>query len=73
MRENGEDWKKQLYSVLTEIYGLHHMFGDELNFLILLTKLEGLIDVNDFKAYRASVFSILTCLTEMSNSIEIYE
>ena len=35
MRENQEDWQKQLNSVLVELRGLHAMFGDQLDFLIL--------------------------------------
>lgn len=37
MRENEEDWQKQLDSVLIELRGLHAMFGGQLNFLILLS------------------------------------
>jgi len=33
MRENEEDWQKQLDSVLVELRGLHVMFGDQLDFL----------------------------------------
>ena len=43
MRENEENWQKQLESVLIELRGLHIMFGDQLDFLILLSKLEHIL------------------------------
>lgn len=69
MRENNEDWQKQLGSVLNELYGLQAMFGDQLNFLILLSKLEGLPQTTDFMTYRVAVFSTISLLTELTNSL----
>ena len=69
MRENNEDWQKQLGSVLNELYGLQVMFGDHLNFLILLSKLEGLPQTEDFMIYRIAVFSAISLLTEIANSL----
>ena len=71
MRENEEDWQKQLESVLTELRGLYIMFGDQLNFLILLSKLEGLYATKNFMTYRTSIFSSISLLTEMTNSINV--
>lgn len=69
MRENNEDWQKQLGSVLNELYGLQAMFGDRLNFLVLLSKLEGLPQTADFMTYRVAVFSSISLLTELANSL----
>jgi len=69
MRENGEDWQKQLETVLVELYGLNEMFGDQLDFLILITKLKGLRHVGNFDVHRSTVFSVITLLTELANSI----
>lgn len=69
MRENNEDWQKQLGSVLNELYGLQAMFGDQLNLLILLSKLEGLPQTTDFMTYRVAVFSSISLLTELANSL----
>lgn len=41
MREHGEDWTKQLDTVILEIAGMNEIFIDPL-FLQLLCKLEGL-------------------------------
>lgn len=69
MRENNEDWQKQLDSVLIELYGLHNIFGDQLNLLILLSKLEGLSQAKDFMVYRVTVFNAISLLTSLTNAI----
>ena len=69
MRENEEDWQKQLDSVLVELRGLHIMFGDRLDFLILISKLEGLHEVTNFMTFRVTVFSAISLLTELTNMI----
>lgn len=69
MKENEEDWQKQLDSVLIELRGLHVMFGDQLDFLILMSKLEGLREVENFMVYRTTVFSVISLLTELTNQI----
>jgi hypothetical protein len=45
------------------------MFGDQLDFLILMSKLEGLREVKNFMVYRTTVFSVISLLTEVTNSI----
>ena len=69
MRENEEDWQKQLDSVLVELRGLHAIFGDQLDFLILMSKLEGLRETKNFMVYRVTVFSAISLLTELANAI----
>lgn len=69
MKENDENWEAQLSSVLVELYGLHRIFGDQLNFLILITKLEGLKDVDNFITYRTTVFSAISLLTLLSKDL----
>lgn len=69
MRENEENWQKQLNTVLNELHGLHKLFGDQLDFLILLSKLEGLPQVENFMAYRLVVFSSISLLTELANNL----
>ena len=54
MRENGEDWVKQLNTVIIEISGLHEIFVFNPLFLQLLAKLEGMGKENpgmDFIVY----------------------
>ena len=65
MRENHEDWEKQLKSVLIEVAGLNELFNNELDFLILLTKLEGLTIITDFMTYRKTIFDSIDLLDRL--------
>lgn len=63
MRENEEDWNKQLGSVIIEVAGLCSLTYQEENIFILLTKLEGLREVEtDFPSYRKTVFEAISLL-----------
>lgn len=63
MRENNEDWQKQLNTVIIEIAGLGDIFYQEPLFLQLLSKLKGLLLVEtDFHLYRKIVFESITLL-----------
>ena len=63
MRENGEEWGIQLDTVLLEVAGLSEIFKGQLNYLVLLTKLEGLkISGTDFEIYRKTVFECISLL-----------
>lgn len=65
MREHNEDWQKQLNLVLIEVRGLKKMFGDQLDFVIILSKLEGLDDTTDLMIYRSVIFSIISAMTDL--------
>ena len=69
MREHEEDWQRQLNSVLVELRGLYELFGDQLDFLILITKLEGLRTEQNFMVYRVTIFSSITLLTELNGKL----
>lgn len=63
MRENEEDWEKQLNTVIIEIAGLGEIFSLEPQFLQILSKLEGLQKVEcDFTLFRKTVFEIINLL-----------
>ena len=64
MRENQENWEKQLDSVIIEIAGLNEIFSSVPIFLQLLAKLEGLKAENEitFDLYRKTVFECLTLI-----------
>ena len=47
------------------------MFGDQLDFLILISKLEGLHETTNFMTYRVTVFSAISLLTELTNAIHV--
>ena len=71
MRENDEDWISHLNVVIEEISGLHEIF-DELDLLILLSKLEGLKSsvCEDFMIYRKTVFRCIDLLAKERDHIE---
>ena len=67
MKENYEDWKSQLETVLIELVGFNEILNVDEKFLILLTKLEGLKiqeDI-DFPIYRKTVFESISLLREI--------
>lgn len=65
MRENGEEWDKQLETVIIDIAGKNEIFIHNSHFLQLLSKLEGLrlVDV-EFSIYRKTVFECINLLNE---------
>lgn len=71
MRENNEDWQKQLETVIVEIAGLNEIFICS-HFLQLLSKLEGIKvqDIN-FELYRKTVFESISLLQELSRGIRL--
>lgn len=65
MRENNEDWKRQLDNVLIEIVGLNEIFEGP-SFLQALSKLEGIrVQETDFELYRKTVFETITSLQKL--------
>lgn len=66
MRENDEDWYKQLQTVTLEIVGLNELFISPI-FLQLLSKLEGLqIKEVSFELYRKTIFECINILQELN-------
>ena len=65
MRENEENWRGQLDTVINELVGLNEIFLGS-HFLILLSKLEGLKKLEtDFSFYRKTVFESISLLREI--------
>lgn len=65
MRENDEDWDKQLETVIIDIAGKYEIFCHDSLFLQLLSKLEGLRVVEvDFSIYRKTVFECINLINE---------
>lgn len=69
MKENEEDWQKQLDTVVIEITGINEIFVLDSILLQLLSKLEGLrvLDVS-FDLYRKTVFESITLLQEFGHA-----
>lgn len=65
MRENNEDWDKQLETVIIDIAGKDEIFLHNSQFLQLLSKLEGLrLQDIDFSIYRKTVFECINLINE---------
>ena len=63
MRENEEDWQKQLDTLVLEIAGLNEIFVINGTLVKLLSKLEGLRVVEtSFNLYRKTVFESISLL-----------
>ena len=63
MRENEENWKGQLDTVIIELAGLNEIFNCGEEYLILLSKLQGLkITITEFDVYRKIVFEAISLL-----------
>ena len=70
MRENEENWKKQLETVTIEIAGLNEVFVINASLLSLLAKLEGLrVMETSFETYRKTVFESISLLQEFGRDI----
>lgn len=63
MRENNENWKFHLETVIVELVGLQEIFN-ELDFIVILSDLEGLLrkEETTFMVYRKTVFSVISLL-----------
>ena len=68
MRENSENWRKQLDTVTLEVVGLNEIFLSYPQFLQLLSKLEGLQKSEDveFDLYRKTIFESINLLQEIN-------
>lgn len=68
MRENGENWEKQLETVIIEVVGLNEIFIMCPTFLQLLSKLEGLrVKEMNFELYRKTVFECINLIQELNH------
>lgn len=71
MREKNEDWQAQLIIVIEEVAGLKEIYNAHLDFLILLSKLEGLTSnvCEDFMIYRKTVFRCIELLDRLLKNV----
>ena len=67
MRENEENWEKQLETVIIEVVGLNEIFIMCPTFLQLLSKLEGLrVKEMNFELYRKTVIECINLIQELN-------
>ena len=66
MKENNEDWEKQLNTVILEIAGLNEIFINDPQLLQLLSKLEGIKVLKpEFDLYRKTIFESIGLLRRL--------
>lgn len=67
MRENNEPWDVHLSVMIEEISGLNEIYQNQIDFLVLLSKLEGLKSevCDDFMIYRKTVFRCIDLLVRL--------
>lgn len=75
MKENDEDWQKQLDTVLIEVAGLNEILIFDSHFLQVLSILEGIKLRPDiaFSAYRRAVFKAISLLSRIGAVKDAYD
>ena len=69
MRENNEDWNKQLETVIVDIAGKDEIFLHNSHFLQLLSKLEGIrVEETEFNIFRKTVFECINIINEVNRN-----
>ena len=69
LREEKLEWRKYLETILIEISGLNKLFNNTVNLISLLSKLEGLFDLEEFVLYRKTIFECLNIVENISREL----
>lgn len=68
LKEEGEDWERQLNKIYREMNGLKTVsVSDDVAMITILGKLGSLSSEEDFAIYRKTVFEILSLLDEIGS------
>lgn len=65
MRENDEEWEKQVDVVINDLIGLNEVLYLGSDYLLLLSKLEFLKKSQDFISFRKTVFESISLLDKV--------
>lgn len=74
-REEGGEWKVPLQNLILEITGMSNLIkNDEMDFFVLLCKMEALLTLDkegekDFLAFRKLIFECLSLLSSMKKCL----
>lgn len=75
MREENENWKKTLETIIEEFSGMDRVLIDQHDILFpLLCKLEGLFLLNEkesFPLYRRTIFECLSLINELKKRCQV--
>lgn len=65
LREEELDWDKYLSSILIELNGFNNLFSNKIEVISILSKLEGLRDLENFMLYRRTIFECLNSIDDL--------
>lgn len=71
-KEEGSDWVKPLETCIIELLGLGDLFPDQPKFLMLVSKLDGLLvskDDIEFALYRRTIFECCGILNKIEKEL----
>ena len=77
MKEENQEWKEHLDVLIQELSGLVELFNTDLDFMILISKLEGLqspVCEEKFSVYKKTVFRCVALVSRIfDNYIAAHE
>lgn len=65
LREEQLSWEKHLNTILIELSGFDSLTLNETKMITVLSKLEALRSIEDFRVYRKTVFECLNALEDL--------
>lgn len=65
LREEELEWNKYLDTIIVELVGLNKVLLNRYKLIALISKLEGLYDLEDFMLYRRTIFECLNLLEDL--------
>lgn len=73
IREEGQDWKRPLQTLIVEVAGLYGLFKDQEElFLTLWSKMQGILELDeeeDFFSYRRSIFECCNIIDKIKQKL----
>lgn len=69
LREEGEDYRKPLETIIIETLGMAHLIPDQKDLFALVCKLQGMREMEDmdFPTYRRTIFECCSLATKVKN------
>lgn len=65
LREENLEWDKYLYSLQIELTGFNELFSNKYDLISIISKLEGLHDLDNFVLYRRTIFECLNSIDDL--------
>ena len=65
LREESKDWQRYLEGLIVEISGAQKLFDENVDFIILLSKLQGLYEIEELALFRKVIFDSITLINSL--------